>query len=85
MSKANKNGNRGHPMMSFRCPIEIQNAVKAYIRGTDVRRRDGGISVNQFLVQAVKEKLAHIKRSAKNRKTKTAAEKAADAALAFLA
>jgi hypothetical protein len=85
MSKANKNKNRGHPMMSFRCPAEIQAAVKAYVRGADERRRDGGISVNAFLVQAVVEKLAHIERSKKNRKRKTPGEKMADAALAFLA
>lgn len=82
MSKGNPK--RGNPMVSFRCPPKIKEQMTAYIAFTEKRMVKASINQNQFIVQAIVEKLAHIERSKKNRKHKTAGEKAADAALALL-
>lgn len=78
------NPKRGKPMISFRCPPDVRAAMLAYIAQTEKRMVTQSINQNQFIVQAIVEKLAHIERSKKNRKRKTAGEKAADAALALL-
>lgn len=85
INRPSRKKNRGNPMVSFRCPPELLAQLRRYVAAADQTNRDGGVTLNGFVVKAVAEKLAHLKRSKRTRRPVTAGDRAAAAALAALA
>ena len=61
---------KGSPIIPVRIPAELLAAVDAAIARTSLKRREGPWTRSAWILQALRDKLAHMERAARPKRSK---------------